>query len=352
MSDPNTQIEKAPPRDRLRGLMQALKVQIAETLPQHLKPETMIRVVLVEGTRNPNLRLCTAESLAGTIMLASQLGLEPSSPLGRFYLVPRREKIQGTNRKEWRCGFVLGYRGYLELARRAGLRLNAGCVYADELERGLFEWQVEPPRLEHRGGTGVDRTDEALELAYAVAVDERRGRAGHRWQLVIDKAQIGQARRMAQTDRIWSKHLAAMARKTAIRRLLAGGLVPLSADLETAIQAERAVELEAATVLEADELALEEAVKPLELEQAPPADQLRAALDLDNVVEAEDPPDDDPGPAASQDLVERALELEGPLEAKDLQAAVAEADLVAGADLDAQPDEALAQYVKALEARQ
>ena len=146
-------------RDRLRGLMAGLKTQIADVLPRHLDPETMTRVVLVEGTRNPDLRQCSAESLAASIMLASQLGLVPSSPLGHFYLVPRREKDRASGRRVWRCGFVIGYRGYVELARRAGLRVNAGVVYQAEVDAGSFAWTEEPPTLVHKGQIGVDRSD-------------------------------------------------------------------------------------------------------------------------------------------------------------------------------------------------
>lgn len=335
----NTETALEAPRDRLRGIMSALRGQIAETLPKHLDADTMCRIVLVEGTRNPDLRLCTPTSIASSVMLASQLGLQCSSPLGQFYLVPRREKINPRDRnspKEWRCGYVIGYRGYAELARRAGLRLNAGCVYEAELERQLFDWSNEPPTIDHKGGIGFDRSDDSLVLAYAVAVDERRGRAGHRWQLVIDRETISQARKLAGTDRIWSKHFAAMARKTAIRRLLNGGLVPLSAELELALQHEQAADIARAEILEADDIP--------EIVTAAPADPLRAALGL------EAQPELDP-----EALVERALQLEGDLDQAAMSAAVEAAGpgLVLDPDRDiAESDpEALRRYVAELEKR-
>ena len=344
-TDITNQTAEISPRDRLRGIMDALKGQIAETLPKHLDADTMTRIVLIEGTRNPDLRLCTPTSLASSIMLASQLGLQCSSPLGHFYLVPRREKIDPRNRnsrKEWRCGFVIGYRGYVELARRAGLRINAGCVYATELERDLFSWTNEPPALEHKGGTGIDRNDSALTLAYAVAVDERRGRAGHRWQIVLDRDTLDKARQLAGTDRIWAKHLDAMARKTAIRRLLSGGLVPLSPELEHAVQAERAAELAQAEIIEAAELG------DPPIDPAQDVDPLRAALELA-------PPSTDADPAADPAaLANAAAKLEGELEQEQIIKAVKKAGrgLVLDPDRDLADSDpaALARYVAALEA--
>jgi recombination protein RecT len=322
--------------------MRGLSTEIAAVLPRHLDPETMTRVVLLEGSRNPDLRRCSSESLAGSIMLASQLGLVPSSPLGHFYLVPRREHDRATRSKVWRCGFVIGYRGFVELARRAGLRVNAGVVFDGELEGGSFRWTVEPPSLQHDGQIGVDRNDEALRLAYAVA--ERRTASGEvqRWQLVLERSEIEQARRQAQTDKVWSAHFAAMARKTAIRRLLNGGLVPLNAELESALQAEN--EQERLEVLDAEQL---DEVLEAEGEVAP-VDPLRVALGLqaDQVDQVDAEPDAD-------DLVERALELEGLLDSEQIHEAVAAAGLEVEADGDLadRPVAELERYVRELEAR-
>jgi recombination protein RecT len=261
-------------RDRLAGILGRIQTQMGEVLPRHLDPETMTRIVLVEGARNPKIGRCTAESIATTVMLASQLGLQPSSPLGHFYLIPRNEKGPNGDRV-LRCGYVIGYRGYLELARRAGLRMNAGVVYADEIERGSFSWTVEPPAIDHAGALGVRRTDDALVLAYAVAVD----RDGHRYQLVMDRQGIDEARGASGGGKVWREHFASMARKTAIRRLLAGGLVPLSTELATALDEERRAE-----VVEVVEVTPTPAAHP-------DADPLRMALGIedktDQVAEAE-----------------------------------------------------------------
>lgn len=254
-------------RDRLAGILGRIQTQMSQVLPRHLDPETMTRVVLVEGARNPKIGQCTAESIATTVMLASQLGLQPSSPLGHFYLIPRNEKDRRSGDRVMRCGYVIGYRGYLELARRAGLRMNAGVVYADEIQNGSFRWTIEPPEIAHDGALGVRRTDDQLVLAYAVAVD----RDGHRYQLVIDRQGIDEAQR-ASSGRVWQDHFASMARKTAIRRLLAGGLVPLSTELATALDEERKAEIV-------------EVIEPAPAAH-PDQDPLTAALGIETTAEA------------------------------------------------------------------
>jgi recombination protein RecT len=341
-------------RDRLRRLMNGMRTQIADVLPRHLDPDTLTRVVLVEGSRNPDLRLCTAESLAGTIMLASQLGLTPSSPLGQFYLVPRRETDRRTRRKIWRCGFVIGYRGFVELARRAGLRVNAGVVYQSEIDAGAFSWANEPPTLTHQGAIGVNRSDDELVLAYAVAESHTRQGQIHRWQIVLERETIDEARRLAQTDKVWSKHFAAMARKTAIRRLLNGGLVPLNAELETALQAENEVEARAAEVLDAGEIdALFDETPDDASESATRADPLRQALGVaDDAIE---PGAGDQGAESAnpdrERVIERLLELEGMLSTADVQTAAQAAELGDG-DIEKLGDEQLRRYLRELESRQ
>lgn len=290
----NTEIQTTG-RDRLRALMSGIQDQIAEVLPRHLDAETMTRIVLVEGSRNPDLRRCTSESLAGSIMLASQLGLTPSSPLGHFYLVPRRETDRASRAKVWRCGFVIGYRGFVELARRAGLRINAGVVYQSEAKAGSFRFTIEPPTLEHDGALGIDRSDQSLVAAYAVAEHTTAAGVVQRWQLVLDRAELDAARRQAGTDRIWGEHFAAMSRKTAIRRLLNGGLVPLNSELQQAIEAENEQDSKAADVIEADQV--DATPRPA------PVDPLRAALALPTA----------PGEGLPTAL-ERAIELEGILD--------------------------------------
>jgi recombination protein RecT len=204
---------------------------MASILPRHLTAERMARVVLVEASRNPKLYECTPATLATCIMTVAQIGLEPSSPLGHAYLIPRwNSKANATE-----CTLLLGYKGLCELARRSGevARITAEVVYRDEMDRGLWRASVEPPEVEHRWAPDVNRDEENIVAAYARAVLKDGSVA----QVVLTVADIEKrkGRSQARGNGPWVTDYAAMARKSALRALLSGGLVPLSSELATAL---------------------------------------------------------------------------------------------------------------------
>ena len=92
---------------------------------------------------NPALQECTANSIVAGALLGESLNLSPSPQLGQYYLVPFKNKLKDANGKtvwlldekgnhikddrgkwvpatETRAQFVLGYKGYIQLAIRSG----------------------------------------------------------------------------------------------------------------------------------------------------------------------------------------------------------------------------------------
>lgn len=133
-------------------LLESLKPQVALALPKHLQPERMIRIAMTSLRTNPKLMECDPQSIMASIMLASQLGLEPGV-MGQCYLVP----YKGT------CTLIPGWQGLLDLVNRAGKATAwTGAVYqGDE-----FEWQLgDTPKLTHR----PSGEEEKLTHVYAVA---------------------------------------------------------------------------------------------------------------------------------------------------------------------------------------
>jgi recombination protein RecT len=228
-------------REKMDNFMAVMRDRIRAVLPKHLTPERMAQIVLVETGRNPKLAECSIGSLAASVMLASELGLEPSGPLGKFYLIPRNQKNKATGRHEMTCTTMLGYKGLAELARRSGelSRLNAQVVYRDELTSGAFSATIEPPEIAHAfTPKPIDRADDAIVLAYATA----QMKDGSRAQVILTRTEIEDRRGRSQSSSFgpWVTDFAAMARKTALRALLTGGLVPLAAEtpLQKALEAE------------------------------------------------------------------------------------------------------------------
>jgi recombination protein RecT len=206
---------------------EAAKRRIVAALPKHMDPDRMLRVSLTAITRVPRLLECHPHTLLRALVDCSEMGLEPGGVHGHVYLVPFKGSVE----------VQIGYKGYLELARRSSTikRINAGVVYADEIERGSFTATHEPPALLHRFDSEVDDDPRQLRFAYCVVetVD------GGRYQTVIGHRRIARARNASQSARSshspWSTDEAAMWRKTAIRALLAGGLVQLSPELADAL---------------------------------------------------------------------------------------------------------------------
>lgn len=80
---------------------------------------------------NPELEKCDAGTILSAALCGHSLGLPPSPQLGQYYLVPFNDRKN--NRTV--ATFVLGYRGYIQLAIRSGQykRLNVIEIKEGEL---------------------------------------------------------------------------------------------------------------------------------------------------------------------------------------------------------------------------
>jgi recombination protein RecT len=179
----------------------------------------MLKIFEASANANPSLLKCTTESLAASLLLASQLGLEPASPLGHLYLVPYGTK----------CTPIIGYKGMLELIRRTGevSRINAQVFYRQELESGAVQISIEPPDVVHQfSGEAYGIEDVAGSYCVVDAKD------GARYVEICTRPEIDarRGRSAASGDGPWETDFRAMARKCAIRKLFGGGTVPISAE--------------------------------------------------------------------------------------------------------------------------
>ena len=82
---------------------------------------------------NPTLQECTNQSILSSALLGETLKLSPSPQLGHYYLVPFNDKESGTKKAQ----FILGYKGYIQLALRSGQyrKLNVLAIKEGELVR-------------------------------------------------------------------------------------------------------------------------------------------------------------------------------------------------------------------------
>lgn len=85
---------------------------------------------------NPALEKCTQRSILSGALLGESLGLSPSPQLGQYYLVPFDKKDRQGNVIETNAQFVLGAKGYKQLAMRSGQYLDIDVF---EIKEGEYK---------------------------------------------------------------------------------------------------------------------------------------------------------------------------------------------------------------------
>lgn len=180
---------------------------------QQRRAERFARVCVTAFRQTPKLQQCSPGSILGAMMTCAQLDLEPNTPSGLAYLIPYGRE----------CQFQISYKGLLQLMYRSGAvaSFNADVVYKGELERGLFRYssgihpdiQHEIDLLDNSARTG---NPQDIVAAYA-AVTLKTGEPVMR---LVTRKEIDQARAQGgRNSPAWRDHYAAMAIKTAIKRL-------------------------------------------------------------------------------------------------------------------------------------
>ena len=85
---------------------------------------------------NPALENCTQHSILCAALLGESLGLSPSPQLGQYYLVPFDKKDKYGNVLGTNAQFVLGAKGYKQLAMRSGQYLDIDVL---EIKEGEYK---------------------------------------------------------------------------------------------------------------------------------------------------------------------------------------------------------------------
>lgn len=189
---------------------------------QQRRAERFARVCVTAFRQNPELQKSSPASILGAMMTCAQLGLEPNTPSGLAYLIPR----WNSKLRSMECQFQVGYRGLLELMYRSGAiaSINADVVYRQEIEAGLFTYTSGiRPSIEHRidllDGSARTGNPQDIVAAYACAVLK----SGEPVIRVVPRRDIDKAMAMSGgksgPSAVWKSHYAEMAIKTAIHRL-------------------------------------------------------------------------------------------------------------------------------------
>jgi recombination protein RecT len=242
----------------LSELLNRYKEQIAMALPRHLTPERMIRVALTAVGRNPTLQKCSPATIAGCVVQASILGLEPDGVLGEAYLVPFYNKKANSGRGGYECQLIPGYQGLLKLVRNTGELKMVDVQEVCENDEFDFEKGMEP-YLRHKPAVG-DRGEVVSYWAGAVLIN-----GGKQFE-VMTKEQIEQHRdrysKSAESGP-WVTSPEWMFKKTVLRKMVK--LLPKSAQAQLAVAIDEHAEVGIAQRFAVD--------VPIELQQTGDSDE-------------------------------------------------------------------------------
>lgn len=212
----------------LAALVRTMTPEIARALPKHVSPERMARVTLTALRTTRGLDKCTAASFAACIMNLSQLGLEPNTPLGLAYLIPFKDT----------CTAIIGYQGYIELARRSGKVTSIYAYVVREGDRFSYALGLHPT-LDHRPSDDAGREDRPITHVYAVA----HLRDAEPVFVVLSRGEVEARRKRSRASGAgpWVTDYEAMVQKTAVRAIWKW--LPKSAEIAFARDVDHAADL-------------------------------------------------------------------------------------------------------------
>lgn len=122
---------KNPPKMGITAFLNqdAVKNQLAQAVGKNSM--RFVSSVVSAVTVNSALQECTNSSILSAALLGESLNLSPSPQLGQYYMVPFNNKKKGCKEAQ----FQMGYKGYIQLAKRSGVykKLNAMEIKEGEL---------------------------------------------------------------------------------------------------------------------------------------------------------------------------------------------------------------------------
>ena len=238
---------------------------INNTLRDPKKAQRFVASITSAVATNPALQECDPATILSGALLGESLNLSPSPQLGQYYLVPFKNKAkydrQGNLIKPETTDaqFVLGYKGYIQLALRSGYykHLNVIAVKAGELVHfdpltEEVEVNLNPDELarENSATVGYLAMFEYLNGFRKTIYWSREKMEAH--ALRYSK---GYAAKKGYT--FWEKDFDAMAFKTMLRQIISTWGI-MSIELQTAFEADVADDTDSA-YLQAEEAALPDA---------------------------------------------------------------------------------------------
>lgn len=236
---------------------------INQTLGDKKKAERYTAAIMSAVATNQALQECDAKTILSGSLLAESLNLSHSPQLGRYYLVPFKDKKTNTTKAQ----FILGYKGYIELAVRSGQYKHINALPIKEGE--LVFYDPFNDEIHFKAIQDPDERENAKTIGYYAMFEYLNGfrkvlywskkqmiRHADRYSPAFSAKATGgkypkvsfedyEAGRYGKNDEwiyssFWYKDFDGMACKTMIRQLISKWGI-MSADMQQAFIADNAV---------------------------------------------------------------------------------------------------------------
>lgn len=138
----NLTTQKQQPRFSVAIQTKTYQSMIANTLRDSDRQKRFVASITSAVAVNPALQECEASTILAGALLGESLNLSPSPQLGQYYLVPFKQKEKRNRQGELispettKATFVLGYKGYIQLALRSGAYKDLDVM---EIKQGEFK---------------------------------------------------------------------------------------------------------------------------------------------------------------------------------------------------------------------
>lgn len=205
---------------------------IANTLQDPKRAARFTAAITSAVANQPELQACDASTILSSALLGESLNLSPSSQLGQFYMVPFNDNKRG--RKV--ATFILGYKGYIQLALRSGYYRKLNVVEIKEGE--LISYDPLAETIEVKVIQNDSERTSKKTIGYYAMFEYMNG---FRKIMYWSKEKMeAHALEYSKGYTFWEKDFDAMAKKTMLRQLISKWGI-MSTDMIDAFEGDGAV---------------------------------------------------------------------------------------------------------------
>lgn len=218
------------------------KQMISNTIRDPKRQAKFVTAITSAVSTNPTLQACEPVSIVSGALLGEALNLSPSPQLGHYYLVPFEDKKTGVIKAQ----FILGYKGYIQLAIRSGqykklniLPIKQGeLIRFDPLNEEIEVQLIQDNREREQAETiGYYAMFEYLNGFGKVLYWSKEKMESH--ALKYSQGYRGDKKKGTAWT-FWSKNFDSMACKTMIRQLISKWGI-MSIDIQTALEKDNGI---------------------------------------------------------------------------------------------------------------